>query len=38
MIVNNKVVNYLGLAMRAGKIVSGEDLCKKELKKKIYFL
>jgi len=31
--MNNKTANFLGLAMRAGKIISGEGTCKNSLKK-----
>lgn len=31
--MENNIMNFLGLGMRAGKIISGEETCKKELKK-----
>lgn len=31
--MKSNVVNFLGLGMKAGKIISGEETCKKELKK-----
>ncbi|AKL95434.1 ribosomal protein L7Ae/L30e/S12e/gadd45 [Clostridium aceticum] len=36
--MKSKVSNLLGLAMRAGKIVSGEETCKKELKRSLYLV
>ncbi|AOY77275.1 L7Ae/L30e/S12e/Gadd45 family ribosomal protein [Clostridium formicaceticum] len=36
--VDSKISNLLGLAMRAGNIVSGEETCKKELKKSLYLV
>jgi len=32
--MGNNIMNFLGLGMRAGKIISGEETCRKELKKK----
>lgn len=36
--MKTNIFNFIGLGMRAGNVISGEETCKKELKKKIYLV
>lgn len=38
MVVKDNITNFLGLGMRAGKVISGEESCRKALKKDAYLI